>query len=114
MKKRMMLALAVLALIAGSAYAQGTIKIGGIWTLADITGQQGSAAAEGFHGIALCFKQFGQITQDAFFVIADQDTGHELMPLRANMRILDKMIQFGTIVHRKNVRLCRKRPVLKR
>ncbi len=46
MKKRMMLALAVLALIAGSAYAQGTIKIGGIWTLADITGKQGSAAAQ--------------------------------------------------------------------
>jgi branched-chain amino acid transport system substrate-binding protein len=44
--KRMMLALAVFALIAGSAYAQGTIKIGGIWTLADITGKQGSAAAQ--------------------------------------------------------------------
>ncbi len=44
--KRMMLALAVLAILAGSAYAQGTIKIGGIWTLADITGKQGSAAAQ--------------------------------------------------------------------
>jgi branched-chain amino acid transport system substrate-binding protein len=42
----MMLALAVLAILAGSAYAQGTIKIGGIWTLADITGKQGSAAAQ--------------------------------------------------------------------
>ncbi|MEN6499034.1 MAG: ABC transporter substrate-binding protein, partial [Rectinema sp.] len=44
--KRVMFALAVLALIVGSAYAQGTIKIGGIWTLADITGKQGSAAAQ--------------------------------------------------------------------
>ncbi|MFZ5859477.1 MAG: ABC transporter substrate-binding protein [Spirochaetota bacterium] len=44
--KRMMLVLAVLVLFAGSAFAQGTIKIGGIWTLADITGKQGSAAAQ--------------------------------------------------------------------
>jgi len=41
-----MFALAVLALFVGSAYAQSTIKIGGIWTLADITGKQGSAAAQ--------------------------------------------------------------------
>ncbi|HBE46148.1 Leucine-, isoleucine-, valine-, threonine-, and alanine-binding protein [uncultured spirochete] len=50
--KRMMLVLAVLVLFAGSAFAQGTtklegtIKLGGIWTLADITGKQGSAAAQ--------------------------------------------------------------------
>ncbi len=48
----MMLVLAVLVLFAGSAFAQGTtklegtIKLGGIWTLADITGKQGSAAAQ--------------------------------------------------------------------
>ena len=50
--KRMVLVLAVLVLFAGSAFAQGTIKLegtiklGGIWTLADITGKQGSAAAQ--------------------------------------------------------------------
>ena len=44
--KRMIFALAVLVMLAGSAYAQGTIKLGGIWTLADITGKQGSAAAQ--------------------------------------------------------------------
>lgn len=50
--KRMMLVLAVLVLFAGNAFAQGTtklegtIKLGGIWTLADITGKQGSAAAQ--------------------------------------------------------------------
>ena len=44
--KRMCLVLAVFAVFAGSAFAQGTIKIGGIWTLADITGKQGSAAAQ--------------------------------------------------------------------
>lgn len=49
--KRIMVILAVLAIFAGSVTAQsgvssqGTIKIGGIWTLADITGKQGSAAA---------------------------------------------------------------------
>ena len=44
--KRILIALMVLALVAGTAFAQGTIKIGGIWTLADITGKQGSAAAQ--------------------------------------------------------------------
>jgi branched-chain amino acid transport system substrate-binding protein len=44
--KKAILALAILALVAGSAFAQGTLKIGGIWTLADITGKQGSAAAQ--------------------------------------------------------------------
>ena len=43
--KRIMLVLAVLVLFAGSVFAQGTIKIGGIWMLADITGNQGSKAA---------------------------------------------------------------------
>ena len=43
--KRIMLVLAALAILLGGAFAQGTIKIGGIWTLADITGKQGSAAA---------------------------------------------------------------------
>ncbi len=40
-----MLVLATLAILAGGVYAQGTIKIGGIWMLADITGNQGSKAA---------------------------------------------------------------------
>ncbi len=44
--KKSLLVLAVLALIAGSGFAQGTIKIGGIWPLSDITGKQGSAAAQ--------------------------------------------------------------------
>lgn len=44
--KRTCAALAVLALAAAAAFGQGTIKIGGIWTLADITGKQGSAAAQ--------------------------------------------------------------------
>lgn len=44
--KRTVLALMAIALLAGSAFAQGTLKIGGIWTLADITGKQGSAAAQ--------------------------------------------------------------------
>ena len=44
--RKAILALAILALVAGSGFAQGTIKIGGIWTLADITGKQGSAAAQ--------------------------------------------------------------------
>jgi branched-chain amino acid transport system substrate-binding protein len=43
--KKTILALAILALAAGFAFGQGTLKIGGIWTLADITGKQGSAAA---------------------------------------------------------------------
>jgi branched-chain amino acid transport system substrate-binding protein len=43
--KRILLVLAALALVLGVTFAQGTIKIGGIWTLADITGKQGSAAA---------------------------------------------------------------------
>lgn len=43
--KKSMLVVAVLLILAGSAFAQ-TIKIGGIWTLADITGKQGSAAAQ--------------------------------------------------------------------
>ncbi|MBP7095527.1 MAG: ABC transporter substrate-binding protein [Spirochaetia bacterium] len=44
---RKALALLAIALIAIPAFAQtgGTIKIGGIWTLSDITGKQGSAAA---------------------------------------------------------------------
>jgi branched-chain amino acid transport system substrate-binding protein len=45
MMKRLVVALAVFALVAGSAFGQ-TIKIGGIWALADITGKQGSAAAQ--------------------------------------------------------------------
>ncbi len=44
--KKSMLVCAVLLLLVGSAFAQGTIKLGGIWTLADITGKQGSAAAQ--------------------------------------------------------------------
>jgi len=44
--KRILLVLAALVLLSGSVFAQGTIKIGGIWTLADITGKQGSAAAQ--------------------------------------------------------------------
>ena len=44
--KRLMIVLAVLLLLGGSVFAQNTIKIGGIWTLADITGKQGSAAAQ--------------------------------------------------------------------
>ncbi|MDP3179122.1 MAG: ABC transporter substrate-binding protein, partial [Spirochaetaceae bacterium] len=44
MKKAIVL-LACLALFGAAAFGQGTIKIGGIWTLADITGKQGSAAA---------------------------------------------------------------------
>jgi len=44
--KRMVFAFALFAVLAGSAFAQGTIKVGGIWTLADITGKQGSAAAQ--------------------------------------------------------------------
>ncbi len=44
--KKFLLVLAALALVAGGTFAQGTIKIGGIWTLADITGKQGSAAAQ--------------------------------------------------------------------
>jgi branched-chain amino acid transport system substrate-binding protein len=43
--KKILAALAVSALVAGAASGQATIKIGGIWTLADITGKQGSAAA---------------------------------------------------------------------
>ena len=43
--KRILLALAAIALLAGGVFAQGTIKIGGIWMLADITGNQGSKAA---------------------------------------------------------------------
>ncbi len=41
-------ALAIVAtlLVAASAFAQGTIKIGGIWPLSDITGKQGSMAAQ--------------------------------------------------------------------
>lgn len=41
------LAIVLIAALAVPAFAQsgGTIKIGGIWTLADITGKQGSAAA---------------------------------------------------------------------
>jgi len=44
--KRLMTVIAVLLLLGGSVFAQKTIKIGGIWTLADITGKQGSAAAQ--------------------------------------------------------------------
>ena len=44
--KRILLVLAALALLSGSTFAQGTIKIGGIWMLADITGNQGSKAAQ--------------------------------------------------------------------
>lgn len=43
--KRILLALAAIALLAGSVSAQGTIKIGGIWPLGDVTGNQGSKAA---------------------------------------------------------------------
>jgi len=43
--KRILLVLAACALLSGSVFAQGTIKIGGIWMLADITGNQGSKAA---------------------------------------------------------------------
>ncbi len=43
--KKMLFALIALALVTGGAFAQGTLKIGGIWTLADITGDQGSKAA---------------------------------------------------------------------
>ena len=45
MKKTLMV-LAALLLLAGGVFAQGTIKIGGIWMLADITGNQGSKAAQ--------------------------------------------------------------------
>jgi branched-chain amino acid transport system substrate-binding protein len=44
--KRILMVLTALVLVTGMAAAQGTIKIGGIWTLADITGKQGSAAAQ--------------------------------------------------------------------
>ena len=44
--KRLLNVLAVLLFFIGSVFAQNTIKIGGIWTLADITGKQGSAAAQ--------------------------------------------------------------------
>ncbi len=44
--KRYVLALAAIAVLLSGVAAQGTIKIGGIWTLADITGKQGSAAAQ--------------------------------------------------------------------
>jgi len=44
--KRILLVLAALALLTGGTFAQGTIKIGGIWMLADITGNQGSKAAQ--------------------------------------------------------------------
>jgi branched-chain amino acid transport system substrate-binding protein len=44
--KRILLALAAIALLTGGVFAQGTIKIGGIWMLADITGNQGSKAAQ--------------------------------------------------------------------
>ena len=44
--KRILLVLAAFALLTGGALAQGTIKIGGIWMLADITGNQGSKAAQ--------------------------------------------------------------------
>jgi ABC-type branched-chain amino acid transport systems, periplasmic component len=44
--KRFVLAIAAIALVVSGVAAQGTIKIGGIWTLADITGKQGSAAAQ--------------------------------------------------------------------
>ncbi len=44
--KRILLVLAALALLSGGVFAQGTIKIGGIWMLADITGNQGSKAAQ--------------------------------------------------------------------
>ena len=44
--KRILLVLAVFALLTGGTFAQGTIKIGGIWMLADITGNQGSKAAQ--------------------------------------------------------------------
>ncbi|HWR10665.1 MAG TPA: ABC transporter substrate-binding protein [Rectinemataceae bacterium] len=44
--KRILLVLAALALVSGGVFAQGTIKIGGIWMLADITGNQGSKAAQ--------------------------------------------------------------------
>ena len=43
--KRILMVLTALVLAASMAAAQGTIKIGGIWTLADITGDQGSKAA---------------------------------------------------------------------
>ena len=43
--KRSLLALFALVALAGGLFAQGTIKIGGIWMLADITGNQGSKAA---------------------------------------------------------------------
>ncbi len=43
--KKAFVFLAVAALLAQAAFGQGVIKIGGIWTLADITGKQGSAAA---------------------------------------------------------------------
>jgi branched-chain amino acid transport system substrate-binding protein len=45
MKKTSMV-LAALLLLVGGVFAQGTIKIGGIWMLADITGNQGSKAAQ--------------------------------------------------------------------
>ncbi len=44
--KKTVLVLAALLLLAGGVFAQGTIKIGGIWMLADITGNQGSKAAQ--------------------------------------------------------------------
>ena len=44
--KRFVLAIAAIALVVSGVAAQGTIKIGGIWTLADITGKQGSADAQ--------------------------------------------------------------------
>lgn len=44
--KKILVALSVAALFAQAAFGQGVIKIGGIWTLADITGKQGSAAAQ--------------------------------------------------------------------
>ena len=44
--KKFLILFAALVLLSGGAFAQATIKIGGIWMLADITGNQGSKAAQ--------------------------------------------------------------------
>lgn len=44
--KKLMLAAAFLAIFAAAAFGQNVIKIGGTWPLADVTGEQGSKAAQ--------------------------------------------------------------------